>query len=31
MDAKYKDGILKLGIPKMEETKLLPKKEIKVV
>ena len=31
IDAKYKDGILKLGIPKMEETKLLPKKEIKVV
>jgi HSP20 family protein len=31
IDAKYNDGILKLSIPKMEETKLLPKKEIKVV
>ncbi len=31
IDAKYTDGILKLGIPKMEVTKLLPKKEIKVV
>jgi HSP20 family protein len=31
IDAKYNDGILKLSIPKMEDTKLLPKKEIKVV
>ena len=31
IDAKYTDGILKLSIPKMEVTKLLPKKEIKVV
>ena len=30
IDAKYTDGILKLSIPKMEVTKLLPKKEIKV-
>jgi HSP20 family protein len=31
IDAKYNDGILKLSIPKMDQTKLLPKKEIKVV
>ena len=31
IDAKYNDGILELNIPKKEETKLLPKKEIKVV
>ncbi len=31
IDAKYDDGILKLSIPKKEDTKLLPKKEIKVV
>lgn len=31
IDAKYNDGILKLSIPKKESTKLLPKKEIKVV
>ncbi len=31
IDAKYNDGILKLSIPKKEEAKLLPKKEIKVV
>jgi HSP20 family protein len=31
IDAKYNDGILKLCIPKKEEAKLLPKKEIKVV
>jgi HSP20 family protein len=30
IDAKYNDGILQLSIPKKEETKLLPKKEIKV-
>ena len=30
IDAKYNDGILKLSIPKNEQTKLLPKKEIKV-
>lgn len=30
IDAKYNDGILKLNIPKKEETKTLPKKEIKV-
>lgn len=30
IDAKYNDGILKLSIPKMEQSKLLPKKEIKV-
>ncbi|KAB1157589.1 Hsp20/alpha crystallin family protein [Flavobacterium luteum] len=30
IDAKYTDGILKLSIPKMEVTKLLPKKQIKV-
>ncbi|HWY36292.1 MAG TPA: Hsp20/alpha crystallin family protein [Nitrosopumilaceae archaeon] len=30
IDAKYNDGILKLSIPKKEETKTLPKKEIKV-
>jgi HSP20 family protein len=30
IDAKYNDGILKLSIPKKTETKLLPKKEIKV-
>lgn len=29
-DAKYTDGILKLCIPKKEEAKTLPKKEIKV-
>ncbi len=31
IDAKYNDGILKLSIPKKEESKLLHKKEIKVV
>lgn len=31
IDAKYNDGILKLSIPKKEKTKILPKKEIKVV
>jgi HSP20 family protein len=30
IDAKYTDGILKLSVPKKEETKALPKKEIKV-
>lgn len=30
IDAKYNDGILKLSIPKKEDTKHLPKKEIKV-
>lgn len=30
IDAKYNDGILKLNIPKKEEAKTLPKKEIKV-
>ncbi len=30
IDATYNDGILKLSIPKKEETKLLPKKEIKI-
>ncbi len=30
IDAKYNDGILKLNIPKKEEAKVLPKKEIKV-
>ena len=30
VDAKYADGILKLNIPKKEEAKTLPKKEIKV-
>lgn len=30
VDAKYADGILKLCIPKKEEAKALPKKEIKV-
>ena len=30
IDAKYSDGILKLSIPKKEESKTLPKKEIKV-
>ncbi|HLP11669.1 MAG TPA: Hsp20/alpha crystallin family protein [Flavobacteriales bacterium] len=30
IDAKYQDGILKLSIPKKEEAKQLPKKEIKV-
>ncbi|MGZ4099428.1 MAG: Hsp20/alpha crystallin family protein, partial [Bacteroidia bacterium] len=30
IDAKYTDGILKLEIPKKEEAKTLPKKEIKV-
>ena len=30
IDAKYNEGILKLNIPKKEETKMLPKKEIKV-
>ena len=30
IDAKYNDGILKLNIPKKEESKTLPKKEIKV-
>lgn len=30
VDAKYADGILKLCIPKKEEAKTLPKKEIKV-
>lgn len=30
IDAKYNDGILKLNIPKKEEAKKLPKKEIKV-
>jgi len=30
IDAKYNDGILQLSIPKNDETKLLPKKEIKV-
>lgn len=30
IDAKYTDGILKLCIPKKEEAKTLPKKEIKV-
>lgn len=30
IDAKYTDGILKLSVPKKEETKVLPKKEIKV-
>jgi HSP20 family protein len=31
INATYNDGILNLSIPKMEDTKLLPKKEIKVV
>ncbi len=30
IEANYKDGILKLEIPKKEEAKALPKKEIKV-
>jgi HSP20 family protein len=30
IDAKYDNGILKLSVPKKEETKALPKKEIKV-
>ncbi len=30
IDAKYNDGILKLNIPKKEEAKQIPKKEIKV-
>jgi HSP20 family protein len=30
IDAKYTDGILKLNIPKKEEVKKLPKKQIKV-
>jgi HSP20 family protein len=30
IDAKYNDGILKLSIPKKEDTKHLSKKEIKV-
>ena len=30
IDAKYNDGILKLSVPKKEETKTLPKTEIKV-
>ena len=30
VDAKYADGVLKLCIPKKEEAKALPKKEIKV-
>jgi HSP20 family protein len=30
IDAKYTDGILKLSVPKLEETKTLPKKEITV-
>ncbi|MFN5829964.1 MAG: Hsp20 family protein [Bacteroidota bacterium] len=30
IDAKYTDGILKLHIPKKEEAKVLPSKEIKV-
>lgn len=30
IEAKYNDGILKLSIPKKEEAKTLPKKEIKV-
>lgn len=30
IDAKYIDGILKLSVPKKEETKALPKKEITV-
>lgn len=30
IDAKYADGILKLDIPKKDEAKALPKKEIKV-
>ncbi|MEO6303354.1 MAG: Hsp20/alpha crystallin family protein [Bacteroidia bacterium] len=30
IDAKYNDGILKLSVPKKEETKVLPKKEITV-
>ncbi|MDP1803323.1 MAG: Hsp20/alpha crystallin family protein [Bacteroidota bacterium] len=30
IDAKYNNGILKLSVPKKEETKTLPKKEIKV-
>ncbi len=30
VDAKYTNGILKLSIPKKEETKVLPKKDIKV-
>jgi|SRR3989344_1020724 len=30
IDAKYNDGILHLSIPKKEEAKTLPKKEIKV-
>jgi HSP20 family protein len=30
IDAKYNNGILKLSIPKKEDTKILPKKEIKV-
>ncbi len=30
IDAKYNDGILKLNIPKKEEVKALPKKEVKV-
>ena len=28
IDAKYNDGILRLSVPKKEETKVLPKKEI---
>ncbi|MEI8136013.1 MAG: Hsp20/alpha crystallin family protein [Bacteroidota bacterium] len=31
IDAKYEEGILKLSVPKLVETKSLPKKEIKVV
>lgn len=30
IDAKYDNGILKLSLPKKEESKVLPKKEIKV-
>ena len=30
IDAKYNDGILKLSIPKKEEARALPKKEIRV-
>ncbi|HWY11305.1 MAG TPA: Hsp20/alpha crystallin family protein [Bacteroidia bacterium] len=30
IDAKYEEGILKLSVPKLVETKSLPKKEIKV-
>jgi HSP20 family protein len=31
IDAKYEEGILKLNVPKLVESKSLPKKEIKVV